>query len=83
MSSVPEIVARSLAVARERSHGLRPSPEAIAWGKRQASTSPHWSDAKWRQVGMIFGFALSPEGAPAEQDQAEDDQAPETLRDAA
>jgi hypothetical protein len=32
---------------------------------------------------MIFGFALSLEGAPAEQDQAEDDQAPETLRDAA
>ena len=62
---------------------MQPSPEAIAWGKRQASTSPHWSDAKWRQVGMIFGIVLSPEGPPAEQDQAAEDQPPETLRDAA
>ncbi|WP_433464719.1 hypothetical protein [Spirillospora sp. CA-128828] len=62
---------------------MEPIPEAIAWGKRQAERSPRWTDAKWRQVGTIFGVALSPEGFPAGQDQAEDGQDDETLRDAA
>lgn len=62
---------------------MEPSPEAIAWGRRQAERSPRWTAAKWRQVGAIFGVELSLEGAPAEQDQDADDQTPETLRDAA
>lgn len=62
---------------------MEPSPEAIAWGRRQAERSPRWTAAKWRQVGTIFGVALSPEGPPVVQDQAADDQAPETLWDAA
>ncbi|MWA05812.1 hypothetical protein F8568_036750 [Actinomadura sp. LD22] len=61
---------------------MEPSPEAIAWGRRQAERSPRWTDAKWRQVGTIFGVALSPEGFPAERDQA-DDQDDQTMRDAA
>ncbi|MEU8121492.1 hypothetical protein AB0C21_22550 [Spirillospora sp. NPDC049024] len=62
---------------------MEPSPEAIAWGKRQAERSPRWTDAKWRQVGTIFGVALSPEGVLTEQDQAANGQDDETLWDAA
>lgn len=79
MSSVPEIVARSLAVARERSHGLKPSPEAVAWGKRQASTSPHWSDAKWSKIEAIFGVKLL---VPDETEQQDQENA-ETMREVA
>jgi hypothetical protein len=62
---------------------LNPSPEAIAWGKRQAARSPRWTDAKWRQVGTIFGVVLTAHEPTTEPDQAEDDQAAENTRDAA
>ncbi|WP_165959168.1 hypothetical protein [Actinomadura sp. KC345] len=58
---------------------MKPSPEAIAWGKRQASTSPHWSDAKWNRIEAIFGVKMI---VPDEADQQDQDNA-ETLRDAA
>lgn len=62
---------------------MEPSPEAIAWGKRQAERSPRWTDAKWRQVGTIFGVVLSSEGVLAEQDQAVNGQDEQTMPDAA
>ncbi|WP_433463463.1 hypothetical protein [Spirillospora sp. CA-128828] len=62
---------------------MEPSPEAIAWGKRQAERSPRWTDAKWRRVGTIFGVVLSPEAFPTERDQADDDQDDQIMRDAA
>jgi hypothetical protein len=58
--------------------GLQPNPEAVAWGKRQASRSPCWSDAKWNKIGIIFGVDLTAVAEPVEQDQTD-----ETLRDAA
>jgi hypothetical protein len=48
---------------------LEPSPEAIAWGKRQASGSPRWSQTKWNKIGIIFGVELT---ATADQDQADE-----------
>lgn len=62
---------------------MEPSPEAIAWGKRQAERSPRWTGAKWRQVGAIFGVALSPEGVPVKEDQDTNDHDGETMREAA
>ncbi|MGI5205970.1 hypothetical protein ACQEU6_30900 [Spirillospora sp. CA-108201] len=62
---------------------MEPSPEAIAWGKRQAERSPRWTDATWRQVGTIFGIELSPEGVPAEQDQAATGQDDQSMPEAA
>ncbi|GAA1587554.1 hypothetical protein GCM10009678_82520 [Actinomadura kijaniata] len=58
---------------------MTPSPEAAEWGKRQASQSPTWSDAKWQRVARIFQAAL----ADAQDDQAADEQPAETRRDAA
>lgn len=59
---------------------MNPSPEAIAWGKRQAAGSPRWTDAKWRQVGTIFGIVLADERAEADNGQADET---DTMRDAA
>ena len=58
---------------------MKPSPEAVAWGKRQASTSPHWSDAKWSKIEVIFGVKLL---VPEETEQQDQENA-ETMRDAA
>lgn len=38
---------------------MQPSPEAAAWGKRQVSRSPQWSDAKWKRVATIFQLTLT------------------------
>ncbi|TDD63718.1 hypothetical protein [Actinomadura rubrisoli] len=61
---------------------MKPSPEAVAWGKRQASTSPRWSDDKWNRIGTIFGLVLAEDG-PKEQEQAEAPAEGESWRDAA
>lgn len=45
-----------------------PSPEAVAWGKRQASTSPRWTDDKWNEIGTIFGLNLVTETDPGQQE---------------
>ncbi|WP_168221272.1 hypothetical protein [Actinomadura sp. WMMA1423] len=58
---------------------MKPSPEAVAWGKRQASKSPHWSDAKWSKIETIFGVKLLAHDE-TEQKPRED---AEPLRDAA
>jgi hypothetical protein len=58
---------------------LKPSPEAVAWGKRQASKSPRWTDDKWTKIGTIFGLELVAEREPDQQAQTE----AESLRDAA
>lgn len=80
---------------RERKElpGLQPSPEAVAWGKRQASGSPRWTEAKWNRIGTLLGVRLAAGVASAEYDQAADEapddraethQAePSTLRDVA
>jgi hypothetical protein len=60
---------------------LKPSPEAVAWGKRQASNSPRWTDAKWSKISTIFGLELVADDG---QDQrAEATTGTDTLRDAA
>ncbi|GAA3220008.1 hypothetical protein GCM10010468_44350 [Actinocorallia longicatena] len=46
---------------------MQPSPEAIAWGKRQASKSPRWNDARWREVAAIFQVTFLDEGQDDEQ----------------
>ncbi|WP_433227853.1 hypothetical protein [Actinomadura formosensis] len=58
---------------------MKPSPEAVAWGKRQASTSPHWSDAKWSKIEAIFGVKLLAQDQTGQQPQED----AEPLRDAA
>jgi hypothetical protein len=46
---------------------LEPSPEAVAWGKRQASKSPRWTDDKWSKIEVIFGVELVADDQPDEQ----------------
>lgn len=58
---------------------MKPSPEAAAWGKRQTSKSPHWTDAKWHRIQTIFGVELTAPDEPDQQNQAY----PETWRDVA
>lgn len=53
---------------------MQPSPEAIAWGKRQASGSPRWSEAKWNKIGILLGVQLA---AASESDQTVDDRPPQ------
>lgn len=61
---------------------MQPSPEAIEWGKRQASRSPRWSDAKWKSIGTILGVELT-DTAEHQTDQNDDHQADAATRDAA
>jgi len=39
---------------------LEPSPQARAWGKRQAARSPRWSDAKWNRIATLMGVTFTP-----------------------
>ncbi|MGC4956043.1 hypothetical protein ACLQ2P_22695 [Actinomadura citrea] len=50
---------------------MKPSPEAAAWGKRQASKSPRWTDAKWRRIQTIFGVELTTPEVPDDRYEAE------------
>ncbi|MDL4820913.1 hypothetical protein [Actinomadura opuntiae] len=61
---------------------MKPSPEAVAWGKRQASKSPRWTDAKWNEIGTILGLTLAEE-ASDDQAKAETSAVVESWRDAA
>ncbi|MGI5165418.1 hypothetical protein ACQEU3_13770 [Spirillospora sp. CA-253888] len=63
---------------------MEPSPEAIAWGKRQAANSPRWTSAKWTRVATIFEIVLTENAGVPDQSAIKDqDQAGESLRDAA
>jgi hypothetical protein len=62
---------------------LEPSPEAIAWGKRQASGSPRWSQTKWNKIGIIFGVGLIANADQGQADEHDDQDHDATLRDAA
>ncbi|MCO5968527.1 hypothetical protein [Actinoallomurus soli] len=55
--------------------GLKPSPEAQEWGKRQAAQSPRWTDQKWERVATILGVAINP--TDPEQDSGSADHMPE------
>jgi hypothetical protein len=61
---------------------LQPSPEAIEWGKRKASTSPRWDDSKWNRIAIILGveFTLTAEDHQADEHDHQDHQ---TMPDAA
>lgn len=60
---------------------MEPSPEAIAWGKRQASGSPRWTSTKWNRIGIIFGVELTAEADPDQPDDQTTES--ESLRDVA
>ncbi|GAB3960911.1 hypothetical protein GCM10029978_011670 [Actinoallomurus acanthiterrae] len=59
---------------------MQPSPEAVAWGKRQASGSPRWSEAKWNKIGILLGVQLAADPGADQHDQAAET---DPLRDAA
>lgn len=61
---------------------MQPSPEAVAWGKRQASRSPRWSETKWRRVGTLLGVELITSDKPEQKPDPVEPEA-STMRDAA
>jgi hypothetical protein len=58
---------------------LQPSPEAIAWGKRQAARSPRWDADKWHRIAIILQVEFPDIRPNTETDRAADN----ILRDAA
>jgi len=55
---------------------MEPSVDARDWGRRQAASSPPWSEGKWRRVAALLGMKLAPPPS-ADRDQAREAQSAE------